>query len=96
MFSIYRHKSDASLELLEKAKNGAHAFFLLKQYSLRLGGTVVSVETLSDGTTIECCRFKNGQLAWAAHPATAAQQRCCGADGNYKSGQEGYTVARSK
>lgn len=95
MFSIYRQKSDSSLELLERAKNGAHAFFLLKQYSQRLGGAVVSIETMSDGTTFECCRFKDGQMVWAAHPATGAQQRCCGVDGTYRSGNEGYTVARN-
>lgn len=59
MFLIYRQKPNAPLELLDRAKNGAHAYFLLKQHSLRLGGPVISVETLADGTTIECCRFKD-------------------------------------
>jgi len=96
MFSIYQQKPDASLELLERAKNGAHAFFLLRQYSQRMGGTIVSIETLPDGTTLECCRFRNGQMIWSSHPATAAQQRCCGIDGIYKAGNEGYTVARGR
>src|SRR5690348_3794852 len=94
MFVIYRQKTETARELLEKANNGAHAYFLMKRHSLRFADPILCVETLHDGTTLECCRFKNGRLIWAAHPNTKAQERCCSPDGSYHGGELGFSVAR--